>query len=162
MTEQTQAAGPLDGVRVLDLSSVVLGPLAIRVLRERAVAVIGFFAFYRVEGQPVGLALWSLFGTTNQLLASLTLLLATIYLYQRGRNFLVTGIPMVVMTLLTLSAMGLNLMTFWEGRQWVLFWVGSVLLVLALGVVVEGSRRLLATRRGQSSSELEIFLSEEP
>ncbi len=33
-----------------------------------AVAAIGFFAFFRVNGQPAGLALWALFGTTNQIL----------------------------------------------------------------------------------------------
>ena len=36
-----------------------------------AVVVIAFFAFYKIGGRPAGLALWRLFGTTNQLLAGL-------------------------------------------------------------------------------------------
>jgi len=112
-----------------------------------AVAVIGFFAFYRVDGQPVGLALWGLFGTTNQLLASLTLLVATLYLYQRGRNWLLTGIPMLAMTVTTLVAMVQNLSRFWDEGQTLLFSLGALLLVLALGIVVEGGRSISAARR---------------
>ena len=33
-----------------------------------AVCLIGVFAFYEINGQPAGLALWSLFGSTNQIL----------------------------------------------------------------------------------------------
>jgi len=58
-----------------------------------AVAAISFFAFYKIDNKPAGLVLWTLFGTTNQLLAGLTLLVATLYLTQRGRNPLYTGIP---------------------------------------------------------------------
>ena len=32
-----------------------------------ACAAIALFAFYKVDGKPAGLALWALFGTTNQL-----------------------------------------------------------------------------------------------
>ena len=77
-----------------------------------AVLVIGFFAFYRVDGQPVGLSLWALFGTTNQLLASLTLLVATMYLYRRGRNFWITLIPTLLMAVTTLVAMVRNLLGY--------------------------------------------------
>ena len=46
--------------------------LGVRILSNRyvaslgAVVTIGFFAFYRVDGKAAGLALWQLFGTTNQ------------------------------------------------------------------------------------------------
>jgi carbon starvation protein len=112
-----------------------------------AVFTIGFFAFYRVDGLPVGLALWSLFGTTNQLLASLTLLVATIYLYQRGRNWALTGIPMLLMTVTTLVAMVSNLVRFWNEGQMLLFWLGALLLVLAAGIIVEGARSVMTARR---------------
>ncbi len=51
-----------------------------------AVGVIAFFAFYEIAGRPAGLALWRLFGTTNQLLAGLALLAVTLYLVKRGKN----------------------------------------------------------------------------
>ncbi|MCZ6506886.1 MAG: carbon starvation protein A, partial [Acidobacteria bacterium] len=55
-----------------------------------AVLFIAFFAFYEVGGRPAGLALWQLFGTVNQLMAGLALLVVTLYLYQRRRNYWVT------------------------------------------------------------------------
>lgn len=122
-----------------------------------AVAVIGFFAFYRVDGKPVGLALWSLFGTTNQLLASLTLLVATMYLYQRGRNYVVTLIPAILMTGTTIAAMVSNLVGFWDESQWLLLAVGSLLLLLAFGVVGEGLCAFAAMRRRPRSEGLSVF-----
>ena len=103
-----------------------------------AVAVIAFFAFYEIEGNPAGLALWRLFGTTNQLLAGLALLAVSIYLWQRGRNFWVTAVPCVAMLAVTLVAMVSNLRDFWAQGSGVLFGVGAVLLVLAGWLVVEG------------------------
>ncbi len=120
--------------------------LRLRFLGNRYVAsvlaiwVIGFFALYEVGDRPAGLALWRLFGTTNQLLAALTLLAVTLYLKQRGRNPLFTGIPMLFMLVSTLTAMVLNLRDFlrtWSEGGAVLFMVGSVLLALALWLLVE-------------------------
>ena len=122
-----------------------------------AVAVIAVFAFYRVDGRPVGLALWSLFGTTNQLLASLTLMLATVYLYQRGRNIWVTAVPAAILTVVTLAAMAINLRAFYEAGQAMLLGVGVVLLVLALGIVTAGLRALFSGRRGSHSGRREVF-----
>ncbi|RMD83222.1 MAG: carbon starvation protein A [Candidatus Dadabacteria bacterium] len=122
-----------------------------------AVLVIGFFAFYRVDGKPVGLALWKLFGTTNQLLAGLTLVVASVYLYQRGRNHWVTSLPAAAMMITTISAMVRNLAGFWGARQWLLFALGLALLVLAVGILIEGGRALAAARRVPRKASLEVF-----
>jgi carbon starvation protein len=104
-----------------------------------------------------------LFGTTNQLLASLTLLVATIYLLQRGRNWLVTGIPMLLMTLTTLVAMVRNLVGFWNAGQTLLLCVGALLLALAVGVVVEGARCFISTRRsGRRAESMAVFENQPP
>ena len=58
-----------------------------------AVFVIGVFAFYEVDGQAAGLALWQLFGTTNQVLGGLTLLTVTLYLMQRKRPYGIRPFP---------------------------------------------------------------------
>ncbi len=122
-----------------------------------AIGVIAFFAFYRVDGQPVGLALWALFGTTNQLLASLTLTVVSVYLYRRGRNFWIAAVPAVLMTITTVAAMAVNLMRFWAEQQWVLLGVGTVLMVLAVGIVVEAVRIFLVVRNLPKIDDPDVF-----
>lgn len=105
-----------------------------------AIAAIAFFAFYKISGKPAGLALWTLFGTTNQLLAGLTLLVASLYLHQRGRNPYFTAIPMLFMLISTFVALTMNLLGFYRNGQHLLLAVGIALLVVGVGVVVEGAR----------------------
>ncbi len=105
-----------------------------------ACAAIALFAFYEVDGRPAGLALWALFGTTNQLLAGLTLTLVTLYLRQRGRPAWPTAIPAVFMMASTLAAMTVNLRTFAPGgakEDALLMAVGGVLLLLGAWLLVE-------------------------
>ncbi|MDE0896649.1 MAG: carbon starvation protein A, partial [Planctomycetota bacterium] len=108
-----------------------------------ACLVIGVFAFYKVDVQiggamvqkPAGLALWQLFGTTNQILGALTLGLASLYLKRRGSMVWPTLIPCLFLLGSTVVAMVLNLMRM---KDPLVFGVGLVLFVLALGVIVEG------------------------
>ena len=111
-----------------------------------AVAAIGFFAFFKVDGQPAGLALWALFGTTNQILGGLTLLTITLYLIQRRANYLITLIPMIFMLVTTIVAMILNVRDFYNGKSYLLLVVGLILLVLAVWLTVEGVLRFKQTR----------------
>ncbi|MHC4414006.1 MAG: carbon starvation CstA family protein [Planctomycetota bacterium] len=141
--------------------------LRLRVLANRyvasllAVVAIGFFAFYRIGGTPAGLALWRLFGTTNQLLAGLALLTVTLYLHQRGKNPYFTGIPMIFIMVSTLTAMVSNLRDFaktWHEGGNVLFIVGLILLVLALWLSVEAVLTLVRLRgRGPIRSMRVVF-----
>lgn len=103
-----------------------------------AVAAIGFFAFFRVDGQPAGLALWALFGTTNQVLGGLTLLAVTLYLVQRRLSYFFALIPMVFMLVTTIVAMTLNVRTFYGSGNYLLLVVGLILLLLALWLTIEG------------------------
>ena len=122
-----------------------------------AVGVIALFAFYKVDGQPAALALWTLFGTTNQLLAGLTLLAVTVYLRQRGKPILYTAIPAVFMLASTLAAMTANLLGFAraEQTQWLLLIVGTILWVLGVWIVIEG---ILTLRQGRRETGPEIPL----
>ena len=106
-----------------------------------AVALIGFFAFYEIQGQPAGLALWSLFGSTNQVLGALTLLTITIYLRQRGRNYRYTFFPMAFMLVVTLIAMVINLDKYWRGGQLLLAFVAASIFLLSIWLVVEAVLR---------------------
>jgi carbon starvation protein len=144
--------------------------IGVRLLGDRyvssalAVAVIAFFAFYEIGGRPAGLALWQLFGTTNQLLAGLALMVVTLYLIKRGRNPWFTGVPMLFMLVSTVFAMLSNLREFW--RRWEegsgpLFMVGLVLLVLAVWLVIESLAALAKARRSKPLETMTISYRQE-
>ena len=59
-----------------------------------------------------GFLLWPLFGATNQLVAGLTLLVATIYLSRLKRPIIYTLVPMVFLLLMTIASMVWNFRVF--------------------------------------------------
>jgi carbon starvation protein len=50
-------------------------------------------------------AIWPVFGASNQLIASLVLIVASLYLLSRNRRFLFTAIPAVIMLVTTIGAL---------------------------------------------------------
>jgi len=118
-----------------------------------SVAAIGFFALLQVDGRPAGVVLWAVFGTTNQVMAGLTLLTVTLYLYFRKKNYLYTAIPMVFMLVTTLVAMVINVRTFFNQGSYLLLAVGGVVLFLALWLIVEG---VLRFTRGREEAVAEL------
>ena len=141
----------------------LLGPLRIPFITNRfvssalACAVIAFFAFYEVDGKPAALALWALFGTTNQLLAGLTLIMVTLYLKHRGKSVWFTGIPALFMLGSTLVSMSLNLKNFLFGDSpnYLLGTVGGILLGLGAWLVVE---TVLAFRSDRRTDDPQVHL----
>ena len=129
-----------------------------------AIAAIWFFAVYTIRNaatgnlQPAGLVLWTLFGITNQLLAGLTLLVVSIYLHQRGRNPLFTGLPAVFMLVSTFVAVVEKLRGFLNEGHYLLLCVGGALLLITLGIIVEGARTVL--RRERHDDDMISFPSE--
>ncbi|MHC4401062.1 MAG: carbon starvation CstA family protein [Planctomycetota bacterium] len=112
-----------------------------------AVAAIGFFGLV-----PAGKALWTLFGTTNQLLAGLTLLTVSVFLYKIRRPVGYTMIPMVIMLALSIWAMTISLFGFWDNadltnfNKWSLTAVTLVIMGMSLWLITEG---LLSFGRGR-------------
>lgn len=106
------------------------------------------------NGKPISpwQTFWSLFGATNQLLAALTLLGVTVWLWRTRRNRLVwviTGVPTVFMY--TMSLWALAKMTLPKFRLDGHFaapsdpvpWVGLVLIALAALMLVEAVRAII-------------------
>jgi carbon starvation protein len=115
-----------------------IGPLRNRfVAALAAVAGIGYFSLMTVGGRPVGLLLWELFGTTNQILAALGLLTVSLFLYKLGKPVIYTLIPMAGMLVMTVTAMVIRLGTNYKAGNWPLLVVGGVVLVLVLWLVIE-------------------------
>ena len=66
-------------------------------------------AFLMLAREKAYLVAWPIFGTSNQLLASLTLLAVSVWLIKTGRNALFTLIPMAFMLVMTLWSLVLQI-----------------------------------------------------
>jgi len=92
-----------------------------------------------------GYLLWPLFGTSNQLLAGITLMLISLWLYRLGRNPLPTLIPMAFLLTMTVWAMIQQVVFDWSGlgeatASPLLFVLGAIILGFALWIVLEAVR----------------------
>jgi carbon starvation protein len=82
--------------------------------------------------------LWPLFGSSNQLLAALALLLITIYLKRKGGlKFLVTAIPCLIMLVITNWAIVKYGIIYVSNKNWLLVGIGVGIFILALWMTVE-------------------------
>jgi carbon starvation protein len=99
-------------------------------------------------GGQGGLILWPLFGTTNQLVAGVTLLVVSVWLRRRGRPVVYTLVPMIFVAVATVAAMLGELRGYYAdfSERWLLAIMGSLILVLDVWVIGEGFRVLLAER----------------
>jgi carbon starvation protein len=81
-------------------------------------------------------ALWPIFGTANQLLAALSLIAISTWLYLRGRKNLITLIPAIFMILTTTASLLILLFTkYIPTLNLTLLIADALLLLLSLGVV---------------------------
>ena len=102
---------------------------------------------------PVWKTFWSLFGASNQLLAALTLLGVTVWLWRTRREawvWLVTGLPTVFMYVMSTWALASMTLPRFRGAGGFVLpadpvpWAGVVLLTLAGVMLVEAIRVLAA------------------
>ncbi len=84
------------------------------------------------------MVLWPLFGSANQLLAALALLLVTLYLKRKGGlKFIVTAVPCLIMLVITNWAMIKNEMSFINKADWLLVIISGGIFALALWMTIE-------------------------
>jgi len=103
-----------------------------------AVLTAAALAFATGADGKGAMVLWPLFGSANQLLASLALLVITLYLKRKGgRKFLVSGLPCLIMLVLTNWAMIQNELRFIANKDWLLVSLGGGIFLLALWMTVE-------------------------
>lgn len=84
-----------------------------------------------------GLLIWPLFGTTNQLLAGLTLLIIAVMLVRRRTPSIYIVLPLVFILIMGLYALLIQLRGFYEKQDWFLFGLDLVVLVAAILVTLE-------------------------
>ena len=97
-----------------------------------------------------GLSIWPLFGSTNQILAAMTLLVISVMLIKMGRPARYTMVPMIFVLVTSCWAAVLKLMEFWAAGNWLLVTIDIVVLVTSLMVILEAIS-VIAKFRQQSS-----------
>jgi carbon starvation protein len=97
--------------------------------------------------KQAGWILWPIFGASNQMLAALTLLVMTLYFWQRKKQVIALILPMIFIMLVTLSTLLMKLQSFY-GNNPLLFILNLLLTGLILWMIAEG---LLVVRRIQKS-----------
>jgi carbon starvation protein len=97
-------------------------------------------------GGKGGLILWPLFGTTNQLVAGVTLLVVSVWLRRAGRPIVYTMVPMFLVVVATLMAMVGEVRGHVVAGNWLLATTGSAILILDLWILFEGISVLMARR----------------
>lgn len=106
-------------------------------------------------GAPIGtggMAIWPLFGTTNQLLAGLTLLVISVILVKLGRPTRYTLIPMVFVTVMALWSALIQLRSLYTNSQYVLMAIDVLIIVCAIFVLLEAASALLRERRAAAAT----------
>ena len=98
-----------------------------------------------------GMLLWPLFGTTNQLLAGLTLLVISVMLVKLGRPSRYTLVPMIFVTAMAFLSALLQLRDLYTTGQFVLVFIDIVIIIAAVMVMLEAASALMSARRVKAS-----------
>ena len=94
-----------------------------------------------------GMLIWPLFGTTNQLMAGLTLSVVVIILTQLRRPTWPVLIPLVFVTAMSLWAAVLQLRTFLDAGNWLLLVLDVIIICCAIWVIVEAFTAITKARK---------------
>ena len=96
--------------------------------------------------RQAGWVLWPIFGASNQMLAALTLMVLTLYYWQKKRPILPLLIPMIFVMGITITALVVNAIQFY-GQNSILFGFTIILMGLIIWMVYEGVNKVLEIRR---------------
>ncbi len=134
-----QEAGELAGMKVNTLVGTLI-----------AVGVCMALAFGAGSDGTGGMVIWPLFGTTNQLLAGLTLAVITVILIKLGRSPVYTLVPLVFLLAMSIYALLVQMGQFYRAENWLLLGMDVIILIAALWVTLEA---IIAMREGRDPAE---------
>jgi carbon starvation protein len=94
--------------------------------------------------------IWPLFGSTNQILAGLTLLVITVMLIKLGRPARYTMLPMIFVLVISFWAGVVKLLEFFRDGNYLLVVIDAIVLVTSLLVMLEAVSVITRFRKGGS------------
>jgi carbon starvation protein len=123
------------------LCSELLGEtLGIKIMKNKYVAVLLVGVLSGALALGNWKAIWPVFGASNQLIASLVLIVASVYLLSRNRRFLFAAVPAVIMLVTTIGALVYKTYSFItaEKANIMLATISVILIILAIFLSVTG------------------------
>jgi carbon starvation protein len=102
------------------------------------------------DGQG-GMLIWPLFGTTNQLLAGLTLLVISVMLVKLGRRYVFTLVPMVFVTVMSFLAALYQLWDLFASGQYMLAGLDLIIVIASIFVLLESAAAFTREKRAASA-----------
>jgi carbon starvation protein len=110
-----------------------------------AVGTALILAFVTGAGGKGALKLWPLFGAVNQTLAALVLIIIAVYLKSKGGlKWMISGIPAVFMSVMTIWALIMNQGKFGTQHNLLLQVVNGIILIIAIWIAIEGFIKLFS------------------
>ncbi|GAB6188971.1 carbon starvation protein A [Marinitoga arctica] len=135
---------------------VIVKPLKNRYVSTAIVILAALALALSADGGKGALILWPVFGALNQLLASLALLVGTVYLAKKKKPIWITGLPMLFMMVITLYATLMNLNKFINSNNGLLIFITVATLVIALWIIIEGFIAIAKAGKEEEPVEEEI------
>ncbi len=99
-----------------------------------------------------GNIIWPLFGATNQILASLTLLVLSIFLIKLGRPARYTLAPMAFVMFIATWGCAVQLMQFFREERWLLVFLSVAVLIASVMVILEAISVFSSLKRQKEAS----------
>ena len=98
------------------------------------------------------LIIWPLFGSTNQILAGLTLLVLSVMLMKYGRPAKYTLLPMIFVLITSSWAALIKLKEFYVAGNWLLVTIDVVVVITTFLVILEAASVISKIKRERASA----------
>ena len=98
-----------------------------------------------------GMLIWPIFGASNQILASLTLLVLSVYLMKLGRPSVYTLAPMIFIVFVAFWASLWYLFDYYRSGNWLLLALSIAVMGASIVVMLEAFSVISKIRRGEST-----------
>jgi len=99
-----------------------------------------------------GLVIWPLFGSTNQILAGMTLLVISVMLIKLGRPARYAMLPMIFVLTTSCWAAVLKLIEFYQSQNWLLLGIDVIVLLISVLVILEAASVISKFRAEKTNS----------
>ncbi|MCS7181027.1 MAG: hypothetical protein NZ891_06735, partial [bacterium] len=114
--------------------------------RYFATFIIILFAGYLAFGNWQ--KIWPIFGASNQLVAGITLFLCGFYLFLNRKKYISALIPSIIMFLITMTALTIQMISFYTQKNFLLGNICLILLTLSIFIIDEGIKILIQIKKG--------------